>query len=576
MATSTAQLLRLWWRRGGRDRVLATFGFAVLVLTLFLTFGTLFHAGPEPAFDGLSEGPVLVDLTLVHDAEKKGAECLSIVSTDSACGPSVLERTIPSFSSEASVSGKRSCVISYQEDLQMLNSLQALLTGCSAGGLATFIHCDNFRALLPKQTIVKCLPDAGFFIDANDISGKRTLRSFYHDVVHLQDLAKDLSKDCISKYEPAQCFFPQDFIKYIRTPLFILNPAYDAWQVQHVLAPSTSDPQERWQRCRLNIHNCDTKHLEALQETIGDWYFDRREAKEIECPYICTSQTEEKKPEGNLGVPVYPVTNPREETGREPDDRVYNQRIATGGKPVEKVVELNGSMGGRGHNYRGGVNRGGPILGKDRGLMYGKHQSLTPKWSERDNVGKYNSGENKIESSQVTTRGRGSHAGRGRSGRGSHAGRGRGGSGNRCNLTRSDLGSGEDSEEDERETSEEELDMEGYDGLLTSMDEDARIKDMEGREKQSGNNQPSLELALIDSHVAIVNRVTGALGRPPERIEKDSEMIEIDEPPDPDDPMGNNDGVPARVDHKTKRQPNEDVQAIKKGRGDYLQIEYYP
>lgn len=45
-------------------------------------------------------------------------------------------------------------------------SLQALLTGCSAGGLATFIHCDDFQALLPKQTTVKCLPDAGFFLNA--------------------------------------------------------------------------------------------------------------------------------------------------------------------------------------------------------------------------------------------------------------------------------------------------------------------------------------------------------------------------------------------------------------------------
>ncbi|KAJ0979442.1 hypothetical protein J5N97_014916 [Dioscorea zingiberensis] len=416
MATSTAQLLRLWWRRGGRDRVLATSGFAVLVLTLFLTFGSLFHAGPEPAFDGLSEGPVLVDLTLVHDAEKKGAVCLdgsppgyyllrgfgsgadrwvvhlegggwcdSVKSCSlrarSHLGSSrYFESHIPfegilnnhpslnpdfynwnkvkvRYCDGASMTGnvedefqnntklffrgKRVWEAVMRDLLSrgLANAKQALLTGCSAGGLATFIHCDNFRALLPKQTTVKCLPDAGFFIDANDISGKRTLRSFYHDVVHLQDLANDLSKDCISKTEPAQCFFPQEFIKYIRTPLFILNPAYDAWQVQHVLAPSTSDPQRRWQRCRLNIHNCDSKLLEALQgfrttmlnalsefqknrdggmfinscfthcqthsnltwhsptsprinnrtiaETVGDWYFDRREAKEIDCPYPC-------------------------------------------------------------------------------------------------------------------------------------------------------------------------------------------------------------------------------------------------------------------------------------------------
>jgi hypothetical protein len=43
---------------------------------------------------------------------------------------------------------------------------QALLTGCSAGGLATFIHCDEFHDLLPKSAKVKCMPDAGFFMDS--------------------------------------------------------------------------------------------------------------------------------------------------------------------------------------------------------------------------------------------------------------------------------------------------------------------------------------------------------------------------------------------------------------------------
>jgi hypothetical protein len=47
----------------------------------------------------------------------------------------------------------------------MPNSFQAFLTGCSAGGLATFIHCDNFRTLLPKDSRVKCLADGGFFLD---------------------------------------------------------------------------------------------------------------------------------------------------------------------------------------------------------------------------------------------------------------------------------------------------------------------------------------------------------------------------------------------------------------------------
>lgn len=42
---------------------------------------------------------------------------------------------------------------------------QALLSGCSAGGLASIIHCDEFRELFPATTKVKCLSDAGLFLD---------------------------------------------------------------------------------------------------------------------------------------------------------------------------------------------------------------------------------------------------------------------------------------------------------------------------------------------------------------------------------------------------------------------------
>ncbi|GLT53856.1 hypothetical protein SLA2020_270960 [Shorea laevis] len=49
--------------------------------------------------------------------------------------------------------------------LGLSSAKQALLSGCSAGGLAALIHCDDFRKFLPKDATVKCLSDAGFFLD---------------------------------------------------------------------------------------------------------------------------------------------------------------------------------------------------------------------------------------------------------------------------------------------------------------------------------------------------------------------------------------------------------------------------
>ncbi|WVZ57573.1 hypothetical protein U9M48_007942 [Paspalum notatum var. saurae] len=42
---------------------------------------------------------------------------------------------------------------------------KVLLSGCSAGGLATFFHCDNLKERLGGTATVKCLSDAGFFLD---------------------------------------------------------------------------------------------------------------------------------------------------------------------------------------------------------------------------------------------------------------------------------------------------------------------------------------------------------------------------------------------------------------------------
>ncbi|GFY94346.1 pectinacetylesterase family protein [Actinidia rufa] len=210
------------------------------------------------------------------------------------------------------------------EDLMskgMRNANQALLSGCSAGGLSVILHCDEFRYLFPRTTKVKCLSDAGLFLDAVDVSGGHTLRNIFSGVVSLQ------------------CFFPENLIANIKTPLFILNAAYDSWQVQASLAPISADPHGNWRDCKMNNVHCSSSQIQFLQGfrnhmlnavkgfsmsrqnglfinscfahcqterqdtwfaddspvignkdialAVGDWYFDRSGIKAIDCPYPC-------------------------------------------------------------------------------------------------------------------------------------------------------------------------------------------------------------------------------------------------------------------------------------------------
>ncbi|WJX37579.1 [Wnt protein] O-palmitoleoyl-L-serine hydrolase [Trifolium repens] len=53
----------------------------------------------------------------------------------------------------------------------MKNASNALLSGCSAGGLAAILNCDKFRSLLSTSTRVKCVSDAGYFPHLKDVLG---------------------------------------------------------------------------------------------------------------------------------------------------------------------------------------------------------------------------------------------------------------------------------------------------------------------------------------------------------------------------------------------------------------------
>lgn len=217
---------------------------------------------------------------------------------------------------------------------------KALLSGCSAGGLATFHHCDNFTKYLPNAS-VKCLSDAGFFLDERDISLNHTMRFFVKSLVSLQRVEQNLNRDCTSAlFFPDLCFFPQYALRYISTPYFILNSAYDVFQFHHILVPPSADIHGHWNHCKLNPAACTPDQINILQgfrrhmlaalrpfylysrrggmfinscfahcqselqdtwfgadsprinnksiaEAVGDWYFSRNRSKEIDCAYPC-------------------------------------------------------------------------------------------------------------------------------------------------------------------------------------------------------------------------------------------------------------------------------------------------
>ncbi|CAI5472961.1 unnamed protein product [Closterium sp. Yama58-4] len=155
----------------------------------------------------------------------------------------------------------------------MRSASHVLLSGCSAGGLAALLLCDSLADRMGREggeelegvgggrgeegggekggvggreggVVVKCMSDGGYFLDARDVGGSRHfLRdTMFRPVTALHNVT--LNPHCLAS-RPAndswQCFFPQHFLPFLRTPLFILNSLYDSWQVRLALFSCNSN-----------------------------------------------------------------------------------------------------------------------------------------------------------------------------------------------------------------------------------------------------------------------------------------------------------------------------------------------
>ncbi|XP_015950533.2 pectin acetylesterase 8-like [Arachis duranensis] len=151
--------------------------------------------------------------------------------------------------------------------------------------------------------------------------------------------AKNLPASCTSRLSPGLCFFPENVVSQIRTPIFFVNAAYDSWQIKNILAPGVADPHGQWRDCKLDIKKCSSAQLSVMQgfrtnflsalsgvgstpargkfidgcyahcqmgtqetwmradspvlakttiaKAVGDWYYERRPFHEIDCTYPC-------------------------------------------------------------------------------------------------------------------------------------------------------------------------------------------------------------------------------------------------------------------------------------------------
>lgn len=123
-----------------------------------------------------------------------------------------------------------------------------VIKGCSAGGLAVFLHLDylaaKIRAVSPTTRVVGA-PGAGFFLgEAPPYSGSGYLANYQwsfdaHNVSARIDGFSSTNDACLAAHVPTndtwRCFIAPELLPHIRTPLFVSNSLSDSWQGDNIM-----------------------------------------------------------------------------------------------------------------------------------------------------------------------------------------------------------------------------------------------------------------------------------------------------------------------------------------------------
>jgi hypothetical protein len=160
------------------------------------------------------------------------------------------------------------------------SATDAVISGCSAGGLATYLHLDWWRAQLPSKMRVVGMPDSGFFLD---FEGPPQYHSKMIWTFTWMNATSGVNDKCIASYqrngEEWHCFFAQHTSPFITTPIFPLQSEYDSWQVSNDLGSNNPTAVNSYGRSLVDLvrdnllapHAADSVFLDSCYHHCGGW-----------------------------------------------------------------------------------------------------------------------------------------------------------------------------------------------------------------------------------------------------------------------------------------------------------------
>ena len=153
-------------------------------------------------------------------------------------------------------------------------SLLLLLTGCSAGGLATYLHTDYLHAELiriaPELRRYKSAPISGFFLDHETVEAKPVYPVEMKYIFGLANATGGVNAACIAGTpieDHWRCNFAQEAYAFTSSAIFPLNSALDSARTKAAMQrqlPTATCPR-RLATCRAR---CEARQLRCRRRAL--------------------------------------------------------------------------------------------------------------------------------------------------------------------------------------------------------------------------------------------------------------------------------------------------------------------
>jgi Pectinacetylesterase len=141
-----------------------------------------------------------------------------------------------------------------------------LLSGCSAGGLSTYLHADYIHdTFVPASADYKAMPISGYFLDFPNVFGKKVYTDEMKYVFRMQHVGTSdvtTNERCMHRYRATgdewKCIMAQYVLPFIEVPYFAYNSLYDQWQMGNVVGAQAP----KYDQCAVHFpNNCTVQDI---------------------------------------------------------------------------------------------------------------------------------------------------------------------------------------------------------------------------------------------------------------------------------------------------------------------------